>query len=119
MTEIQKNEIFSIIDRLVAVPYCCPELKDSANAWKAAACTEAEKVAAVALIQELKEDVMDVDHTIEFFKSPNAAKYFGPEIAAQKLEGLLQHKANGGKYCNCDACACGAELLEREAILLG
>ena len=85
MIEIQKNEIFALIDKLTSVPYCCDELKAAALAWKDAAGTAEEKVASEALVKELKEDVMGVDDTIAFFRSPDAEKYFGSEVAAQKL----------------------------------
>lgn len=119
MTELQKNELIALTNELIAVPHCCGELKDAGKAWIAALGTEGEKAASEAFVKELEEDVMSVDDTIAFFITPKAVAFFGPQGAAEKLEGLKQHKANGGKYCNCAACAAGAAILEMKDILLG
>ena len=118
MTDTQKSTIFDLIDRLTAVPFCCQELKDAAIAWKDSYGTDNEKYSASVLVDELNEDVMSADDTIRFFESPAAESYFGAEVAAQKLQELLDHKAAGGKYCNCEACSLGAELLEYKDILM-
>ena len=114
-----KEELIKTAKALMEIPWCYGPLKDACGAWIDAVGTEGEKAAAEALFVRLREDVMGVDETIEFFKTPAAEAHFGKEVAAQKLEGLIAHKAAGGKYCNCDACALGAKLLEAESEILG
>lgn len=96
---------------LIAVPHCAQELKDAANAWLAAIGTPDEKELGKAFIQELEEDVMPIDATVAFFQSEDAVKAFGQETAKTLLDGLLEAKKAGAKYCNCAACKAGEAIL--------
>ena len=105
-----------LIEALIAAPSCYSGLKDVAQAYLDA--SEAEKpAAAAALVAELEADVMPVDAVIGFFSSDAGIGHFGAETAAALLKGAQEHKANGGKYCNCPACSAGAAILERKAEL--
>ena len=97
---------------MIAVPYCCPELKKAAGDWLSAIGTPGEEAAAKAYVAELHEDVCTIDDAVEFFKSPHAAEHFGAEQAAAKLKEVLTKKANGEKYCGCEACSLGAFVME-------
>lgn len=104
------------INELISAPSCCAELKAAAQAYLAAA-EEDKKSAAAALIAELEEDVMGIDDVIAFFSSDAAVAHFGAETAKNLLEGMKAHKAQGGKYCCCPACAAGAAILENRQLL--
>ena len=118
MTKENLNTITKLTEELLAVPHCCQELKDAASTWLSSVGKKEENDAAKAYVAELEEDVMPVDDTIEFFKSEAAVNHFGAHTAAQLLNSLIEHKKNGGKYCNCAACAAGAAVLEYKDILL-
>lgn len=113
MAEININEL---VKNVAGASSCCAELKAAAEAYLNAD-AEAKKDAAAALVKELEEDVMTVDEVIAFFMSDAAAEHFGKETAGQILAGMKEHKANGGKFCNCPACAAGAAVLENKELL--
>lgn len=96
---------------LIAVPHCAQELKDAANAWLKSIGTDDEKELGKAFIKELEEDVMPIDATIAFFKSKDAIERFGSDTATNLLNGLIEAKNAGAKYCNCAACKAGEAIL--------
>ena len=115
---MERKELIKLTEELIAVPYCCPELKETARAWLSALDTEGERAAAEALINELEEDVIKVDDAIAFFSSPAAAEHFGEEGAARMSAHMRELKENGAVYCDCEACSKGAELIENRESLL-
>ena len=116
--DMEKKELIKTAEELIAVPWCCPELKEAAGKWIAAFGTENEHEAAEALVNELIEDVVPVDGALAFFAAPEAAEHFGAEEAARMAAHMRELKENGAKYCDCDACAKGAALLEAKDLLL-
>ena len=114
-----KSEIVSICEQLIAVPYCCAELKEIGRAWIDSIGTADEQDAAAALIAELTEDICTIDDAIGFFSSPKAEEFMGAEAAKAKLESVLKEKEDGALYCGCEACTLGVKLLEAKDIILG
>lgn len=98
------NEAIRKVQDMISAPSCCAELKAAGQAYLDAVGTEKEAEAKEALLAEIEEDVMPVDGLIQFAGSETAAKIFGENAPA-----FLQHakdiKANGGLYCDCQACA--------------
>ncbi len=97
-----KQEIKAEVEKMIAAPSCCPELRAEGEAYLKAVGTSGERAAAESLIREMKEDVTSIDDLIAFAGSEDAK-------AA---------KSQGGKYCICPACAAGGKLLDHEADLL-
>ena len=107
-----KQELIETAKAMVVAPSCCQDLKTVAQAWIDSVGTAGEKAAADALLAELKEDVRTIDQLIPFFESSRAVQYFG-EAKAKELAALAHKvKADGGKWCFCEACAAGSKLLE-------
>lgn len=117
MNSIDKEALIAKVKELIAVPYCCGELKDAGKVWLDALCTESEKDAAEALVKELEEDVMPIDGLIAFAGSPVAAEKLGKEAADAMLQDALAAKAQGDRYCTCEACRAGAFILDNKALL--
>ena len=108
----QINATFCFLINSVILLLSSQDLKTVAQAWIDAIGTAGEKAAADALLAELKEDVCTIDQVIPFFESPRAVQYFG-EAKAKEFAALAHKiKADGGKWCFCEACAAGAKLLE-------
>lgn len=106
------EKTIALVKEIMAAPSCCADLKEAAGAWLAAVGTAGQKAAAEKLLAELKEDVSDIDHVIGFFGSEAGKGYFGVEKAAALLKAAQDAKAAGGKYCICEACQKGAQVLE-------
>lgn len=98
------NEAIRKVQEMISAPSCCAELKAAGQAYLDAVGTEKEAEAKEALLAEIEEDVMPIDGLINFAGSEMGTKVFG-----EKASVILQHakdiKANGGLYCDCQACA--------------
>lgn len=112
------DQLIKTTRALIEVPYCCPELKKAAEAWLGSIGSDSERAAARAYVEELREDVCTIDDAIAFFSSPKAAEHFGKQEAAAKLTEVIKKKAQGEKYCGCEACSLGAQVLENSELLL-
>ena len=102
---------------LLASGTCCAEAKEAAKAWLAAVGTDGEAEAAKSYLAELEEDIVPIDGLIGLAESEMGAKIFGadaPQVAAKGKEA----KANGAKYCFCDACKAAEAILSKKDELL-
>lgn len=90
--------------------------KDAASAWKEAVTADnsdaAVEAATTKLLDTLEGRPTTIDDVIAFAQGP-AKQMFGEEAAAQMLEQQQARKAEGAKYCNCEACASASELLAK------
>lgn len=90
--------------------------KDAALAWKEAVATDSSDAA----IERATEQLLDIlegrpttiDGVIAFAQGP-AKEMFGEEMAAQILTKQEQRKADGAKWCGCDACTAASEVLAK------
>ena len=105
------SEMKPIVEALLNAPSCCPELKAVAQAWLVAVGTNQEAIVTGALLQEAKEDLCTIEHTIGFFESPAAEKIFGAEKAKAMAAHAKEIQAQGAKWCDCPACAACVKLL--------
>lgn len=88
--------------------------KDAARAWKDAMAADdsAAEEATAQLLDILEGRPSTIDDVIAFAQGP-AAEMFGEETATQILAKQQARKAEGAKYCDCDACTAATELLAR------
>lgn len=88
--------------------------KDAAQAWldAVAADDSAADEATKALLDTLEGRPTTIDESIKFAKGP-AIQMFGKEAADRMLAEDQKRKANGAKFCGCEACTAASELLGR------
>ena len=92
--------------------HCYGPLKEAAEEWLEKAGTEAEKVAEEKLKPMLKEGVATVNEMIDLFGSEEGREKFGADLA-DKIKGHAEDlKAQGKKFCDCDACKKAMDILE-------
>ena len=89
--------------------------KDAALAWRDA--VEAGGEAAADAATERLLDILEgrpttIDGVIAFAEGL-AKELFGEEAAAQMLATQQQRKAEGAKWCDCDACTAATEILAK------
>ena len=87
--------------------------KDAAQAWKDAVAADGQDVAAQTtekIFDVLEGRPTTIDEAIAFAQGP-AKEHFGEEAAAKMLAQETQRKAQGAKYCSCEACTAASELL--------
>lgn len=115
---MDKKEIIEKVKAVVAAPSCCAELKAAGTKFLAVVGQKEEKEAARQLIAELEADVMSIDAVLGFFTSKAGQDFFGKEQAAALAAHAREVKANGGKFCDCAACAPGKVILDHKDVLL-
>lgn len=115
---MNKNELVETVKEMIVAPSCCQELKDAGRSYLNALGTDAEKTAAAALLQEIREDVCTLDQTIPFFESELGTQIFGAERARAMAAHAREIKAGGAKWCDCPACAAGVKILENSSVLV-
>lgn len=90
--------------------------KDAAAAWKAAVAADASDAAVEAattkLLDTLEGRPTTIDGVIAFAQGP-AKDFLGEEAAAAMLAAQKERKAQGAKWCNCEACAAATEILAK------
>lgn len=104
-------DVKATVQKMMAAPSCCPEAKAACEAYLAAYGTPKQAEAAKVLVAELKEDVCSIESFISLTASDMGKKIFGEKAAAMHEAGE-KAKAAGGRYCLCDACQAGGELLD-------
>lgn len=90
--------------------------KDAALAWKEAVAADSSDAAVEQATKQLL-DILEgrpttIDGVIAFAQGP-AKEMFGEETAAQILAQQQQRKADGAKWCDCDACTAASEILAK------
>lgn len=106
------------VKSLIESPTCRPELKDACTEWLNAIGTDRSEGATEKLIAELEDNVRDIDSCIEVLLTPRAVEKFGQEGRDAFLKRARLAKESGAKYCVCDACTLGSEILEMKDQLL-
>ena len=90
--------------------------KDAATAWEKAVETDnsdgAIDAATNKFLDTLEGRPTTIDGVIEFAKGP-AKELMGEQAAADFLAMQEARKAEGAKYCNCEACTAATELLAK------
>ena len=88
--------------------------KDAANEWLNATAADASDAAAekatTKLLDTLEGRPTTIDGVIAFAEGP-AVRLMGEEAAAQMLDAQKERKANGAKWCNCEACSAATQIL--------
>ena len=88
--------------------------KDAANEWLNATAADASDAAAekatTKLLDTLEGRPTTIDGVIAFAEGL-AVRLMGEEAAAQMLAAQKERKANGAKWCNCEACSAATQIL--------
>ena len=118
MSQSVKDYVISKAQELISIPSCCAEAKEAAQGWLDAIGTDKETEMAEKMFAELEEDITPIDGLIAFAESEKAAEIFGENGAKELAASAREHKAAGGKNCNCVACAAVEAILEKKNELL-
>lgn len=113
-----EKELFDFVAEraniLAAADTSKQDTKEAAQAWKDAVATDdsdaSVEAATNALLDFLEDRMLGIDALIAFAEGP-AVDVMGAEVAAGMLAGAKARKAEGWKYCICEAHVAAAELL--------
>lgn len=103
---------------LLKVPFACSGAKLACRSWLEVEGSKKEKEALVALIKELKEDIVPIDGLLAFANSSTARKEFGEEGSRKFLAHAEKLKAEGATHCDCQACEAAASIVAKEKEIL-
>ncbi len=113
------KDLVAIAQKMVSAPSCCAELKEVTATWVDSIGTDKEKKSAENFIEEIKADITAIDNLVAFAHSDHAKEIFGEEGSKNFAAHADELKKSGAKYCDCQACAAGLELLKnKEKILI-
>lgn len=117
-----KKEVLDYVSEktkdLLAAPMTCQELKDASQSWLDAIGTANEAEVTKSFIAELEADIMPIDSLIGYASSEQGKQYFGEEAANDIVKHSEEIKANGAKYCDCQACSAVAAILDKKEEML-
>ena len=113
-----EKELFDFVaehvDILAVADTSKQDTKEAAQAWKDAVAADdsdaSVEAATNALLDFLEDRMLGIDALIAFAEGP-AVDIMGAEVAAGMLAGAKARKAEGWKYCICEAHVAAAELL--------
>ena len=113
-----EKELFDFVAEraniLAAADTSKQDTKDAAQAWKDAVAADdsdaSVEAATNTLLDFLEDRMLGIDDLIAFAEGP-AVDIIGAEVAAGMLAGAKARKAEGWKYCICEAHVAAAELL--------
>ena len=114
---MEKINILEKVKATMNAQSCCPELKAVCKEYLDAVNTPKQQEVAKKLVAELEADVQTIDAVLAFFSSEAGAKVFGADLAKTLTETAKKVKAEGGKYCFCDACVNGKAILDNKNLL--
>lgn len=109
MTKEQMVEKTKVI---VNAPSCFAGLKEAGNNWMNAIGKSDENEKFDKYIDVLKDCVTPIDGCIAFSESDMCKGMFGEEGAKAMHDQSVKAKESGVKYCICDACTLGGEILD-------
>jgi hypothetical protein len=112
------NYVVEKTHELMSASSCCSEARIAAQNWLNAIGSEEETAETKRYIDELEADVMPIDSLIGFAESDHGIQVFGADKAKIIAMHAKKIKADGGKYCDCSACAAAAAILEKKVNLL-
>ena len=116
----RKGELKGVLEnvlKMIEAPSCYAGLKDKAKVWIDSVNTKNEPAAAKALLEEIEADITGIDDLVAFAHSDHAKEIFGDK-AGEFAAHAGELKKSGAKYCDCQACSAGLEILkERELIM--
>lgn len=118
MDQDVRGYVVEKVKGLMAAPSCCAEAKAVCQDWLDALGTDREAGQTKKLIEELEADLMPIDGLLAFAGSEAGVKVFGAEMAKNVQAHAQELKASGAAYCDCDACAAAAAILEKKEALL-
>ena len=99
-----KQELIAKVNELIAAPTCNAGLKAKAQAYL----ESQTKANADALVKSLEENVNSIDEVIAFCESDAGKQVFGEKAASEAAALGRSKKAEGEKFCFCDACQAGS-----------
>lgn len=103
-----------LVTAVIEAPSACKEFKQAARNYLDIPSPENAKI----LLAEAEEDITDIDDCIAFMASDMAKKFFGEELANEKLEHMKEIKAQGAEFCDCPGCTAAKNIIDNKELFI-
>lgn len=109
-----REELKDLTEQLLNASSVNQDTVADAKTWLKAVGTPKEDDATRTYFAALKEAIVPIDGLIAFAGSPDGAKVFGEDQAAEVKAHAEAIKKDGAKWCDCPACTIACKILEKE-----
>ena len=109
------TQLSQLVQALLDAPKSTPTVKEFAQSWFDAEDTPKQEELTKQLVSVAEQNIALIDETIGFAGSELATQILGTESAANLLQHAKDIKAEGAKFCDCDACVAAKNIIDLKA----
>ena len=109
------TQLSQLVQALLDAPTCNETVKEFAQSWINAEGTPKQEELTKQLVSVAEQNIALIDETIGFAGSELATQILGAESAANLLQHAKDIKAEGAKFCDCDACVAAKNIIDLKA----
>lgn len=109
------TQLTQLVQALLDAPQSNPKVKEFAQSWIDAEGTPEQEELTKQLVSVAEQNIALIDETIDFAGSERATQILGKEGAAKLLQHAKDIKAEGAKFCDCDACVAAKNIIDLKA----
>ena len=109
------TQLTQLVQALLDAPTSNETVKEFAQSWINAEGTPKQEELTKELVSVAEQNIALIDETIGFAGSELATQILGTESAANLLQHAKDIKAEGAKFCDCDACVAAKNIIDLKA----
>ena len=109
------TRLTQLVQALLDAPTSNETVKEFAQSWINAEGTPKQEELTKQLVSVAEQNIALIDETIGFAGSELAIQILGEEGAAKLLQHAKDIKAEGAKFCDCDACVAAKNIIDLKA----
>ena len=109
------TQLSQLVQALLDAPQSNSKVKEFAQSWIDAEGTPKQEELTKQLVSVAEQNIALIDETIGFASSELATQILGEEGAANLLQHAKEIKAEGAKFCDCDACVAAKNIIDLKA----
>ena len=112
------TQLTQLVQALLDAPQSNPTVKEFAQSWLDAEGTEKQAELTKQLVSVAEQNIALIDEVIDYARSERAIQSLGEEGAAKLLQHAKDIKAEGAKFCDCQACVAAKNIIDLKAEIL-
>ena len=109
------TQLTQLVQALLDAPKSNPTVKEFAQSWINAEGKPEQEELTKQLVSIAEQNIALIDETIGFAGSERATQSLGEEGAAKLLQHAKDIKAEGAKFCDCQACVAAKNIIDLKA----
>ena len=109
------TQLSQLVQALLDAPKSNPTVKEFAQSWFDAEGTPKQEELTKQLVSVAEQNIALIDEVIAYAGSKRAVQELGEEGAANLLQHAKDIKAEGAKFCDCDACVAAKNIIDLKA----